>query len=132
MIVPMLILGLVLRLKTAVATSLVIVLFTSAVSAAVYVGTGFRSWCRWSSGPCWEVGSARTFATVPRTPAPDRVRSLHGRRGVPALDRRHEHVLETGSETAPCGVRYSNQSFSLSQGYWRSRAMTSRCSTIAF
>jgi uncharacterized membrane protein YfcA len=39
-IVPLLILGL--RLKTAVATSLVVVLFTSVVSAAGYVATGFH------------------------------------------------------------------------------------------
>ena len=42
MIIPLLILGLGLRLKTAVATSLVIVLFTSVVSAAGYVATGFH------------------------------------------------------------------------------------------
>jgi uncharacterized membrane protein YfcA len=41
-IVPLLILGLGLRLKSAVATSLVVVLFTSVVSAAGYVATGFH------------------------------------------------------------------------------------------
>jgi uncharacterized protein len=41
-IVPLLVLGLGLRLKAAVATSLVVVLLTSVASAVGYVATGFQ------------------------------------------------------------------------------------------